>query len=224
MTQALEGPGGEVVVDAANSLWGQAGIQWEQPFLDTLAREYGTGMRQVDFGTAVEAARALINGWTAEQTHDKITELIPAGVLDSLTRLVLVNAIYLKAPWLGPFSQSYTKPEPFRLTDGSRVDVPMMGGASIQFGWHQGDAWEAVRLEYDGRAFAMTVVVPGADTGALHAGPVRAAQLEARRVRRSPPPYVEVPSAGVAQRDPLGARDADRVLRDGRGLQRHDER
>jgi serpin B len=169
LTQRLEGLAGKhLALDTANSLWGQAGVRWEGAFLDTLARDYGTGLRTVDYERATEEARRLINRWTADQTHDKITEIIPPGVLDEMTRLVLVNAIYLKAPWLTPFEEHATEDLPFHPTDGDTVSVPMMGGAEEAFARKRGDGWNAVRLPYDGGGLAMTVVVPE-DLGALEA-------------------------------------------------------
>jgi len=102
--QRLDGSTATVSMDVANSLWGQRGTAWEQPFLETLARYYGAGMRLVDYERDLEGARLAINDWTSRQTHAKIPKLLPPGILDELTRLVLVNAIYLKAPWETPFA------------------------------------------------------------------------------------------------------------------------
>ena len=76
-------------------------------------------------------ARVLINDWVEQQTHDRIEDLIPEGLLDELTRLVLVNAIYLKAPWETPFEKQLTAPGPFHRADGTTVDVDMMSGAEL---------------------------------------------------------------------------------------------
>ena len=113
--QRLDGSDADIALKTANSLWGQRGVDWQQQFLDTLAREYGAGMHIVDYIGATEAARLQINAWTSRQTEDRIPEIIPAGVLDQLTRLVLVNAIYLKAPWETPFEDTLTKKRPFMV-------------------------------------------------------------------------------------------------------------
>jgi len=160
--QRADGSKAAIALDSANSLWGQRGMAWVGAFLDELARDYGTGMRQVDYVGAVEAARQLINGWTAEQTHDKIKDLIPQGVLDALTRLVLVNAIYLKAPWEQPFEPTLTKDGPF---DGGRVTVQMMTGSEVPASYRAGDGWQAATLAYAGGSVAMTIVLP--DLGRL---------------------------------------------------------
>lgn len=156
----------EIALDAANALFGQQGVTWEPTFLDTLAASYGAGVQQVDFETATEAARQVINGWTAEQTRDKIPELIPGGVLDPSTRLVLVNALYMKAPWASPFEKTLTEDGDFQLADGSTVSVPLMR-ASENIGGSAGDGWRAARITYAGGTLAMTVVLPDGDVDEL---------------------------------------------------------
>ncbi len=121
-----DGTSADLVLAAANQLFGQRDTTWAAPFLDTLARDYGAGMRLVDYVADPEGARSLINGWTAEQTRDRIPEIVPEGVLDELTRLVLVNALYLKAPWDVAFEPERTELRAFRTEDGRSVEVPTM--------------------------------------------------------------------------------------------------
>jgi serpin B len=74
-----------------------------------------------DFVTAFEQARQTINAWVSDQTSDKINDLLPTGALDASTRMVLVNAIHLKFPWLNPFDASATMPGAFSRADGTTV-------------------------------------------------------------------------------------------------------
>lgn len=152
--------GSKVALDSANQVFGQRGTDWEAPFLDALARSFGAGVREVDFEGATETARTAINAWTAEQTHDLIEEIVPPDTLDSATRMVLVNALYFKAPWLEPFEESATRDQPFHLGSGESVDVPMMNGhASCT----EGSGWRAAHLPYAGDRLAMTLVLPDAE-------------------------------------------------------------
>jgi serpin B len=100
-----------------------------------------------------------INDWVHEQTEERIPELLGRGAVDTLTRLVLVNAVYLKAAWQQPFAEGSTHPAPFTLADGTTVDVPTMT-TETQFGYADGDGWQAVELPYVGGQLAMTIVVP----------------------------------------------------------------
>jgi len=158
----VDGSGAELELDGANQLYGQRGVSWEADFLDLLSREYGAGLRTVDFENDHEGARALINDWVAGRTRDRIPELIPVNVLDQLTRLVLVNALYLKAPWEIPFEKSLTGSMPFHRPDGSSVDVETMVQPTLTTTVTQGEGWRAARLAYAGRKLAMTLVLPDA--------------------------------------------------------------
>lgn len=156
-----DGNKADIALDIANSLWGQRGTTWEQPFLDALAKWFGAGMNLVDYVAATEAARARINGWTAAATHNKINDLLPEGALDPSTRLVLVNAVYLKAPWEEPFAASATQKAPFTLAAGGTVQADMMRGSFERASAATGPGYTAVSLPYAGGELAMTLVLPG---------------------------------------------------------------
>lgn len=148
-----------VLLSIANSLWAQQDTTFEQPFLDTLAADYGAGVRLVDFKTAAEKARVRINEWVADETNDKITDLIPKGALDELVRLVLVNAVYLDATWAQQFDPNDTTDRAFHRLGGDTVTVPMMHQVG-SFPYGAGDGWQAVQMPYLGGDLAMLVIVP----------------------------------------------------------------
>jgi serpin B len=154
-----EGKDQRVLVKTANSLWAQKGLVFERLFLDTLAADYGAGVRLADYKTAAEDAREKINSWVAGQTEDKIKDLIPQGALDALTRLVLVNAVYLDADWASPFDKAMTADGQFNTLAGSAVTTPMMT-QSAGFPYAQGDGWQAIELPYARHELAMLLIVP----------------------------------------------------------------
>jgi serpin B len=143
----------------ANSLWGQRDFAFEEPFLEQLATWYGAGMRTVDYINATEDARAAINGWVSEQTRERIPELIPEGILNEMTRLVLTNAVYLNAPWAVPFDPDETQDGEFTRLDGTTVDVPLMHIAR-KYNYAEGANYAAVEVPYAGNGLAMLLIVP----------------------------------------------------------------
>jgi len=154
-----EGKDVGVLVRTANSLWAQKDLPFTQAFLDTLAVNYGAGVRLVDYKTEAEKARRAINSWVAEQTEGKIPELIPEGALDTLTRLVLVNAVYLDATWAYQFDKAFTAPGRFTTLAGNTVDTPMMR-QSASFPYAEGPSWKAVELPYLREELSLLLVVP----------------------------------------------------------------
>ena len=146
-------------LNIANSTWGQQGWTWQIPFLDTLAVNYGAGMRMVDFLTDPETCRVTINDWVEGRTENRIIELLPQGIIDNSTRLVLVNAIYFNAAWLWPFVPEVTQPGDFHLSDGSTVTAQMMFEME-DHGYMDGDGFTACDLMYDGEELSMTIILP----------------------------------------------------------------
>jgi serpin B len=149
----------DVVLTAANRMWGQKGLALQTEFLDVLTRNYGAPLALADFAAAPEQARATVNDWVKRATGDKIAELFPAGTINGLTRLVLANAIYLDAPWKYKINRAHTSPAPFQLLDGTQAMVPMMHYDEFLPSASDPE-WQAVELPYQGDELAMVVIVP----------------------------------------------------------------
>lgn len=149
---------GHVLLKIANALFPHVGYPFLDDFL-TLAKEYyGVTITAVDYG-AFEAARQKINGWVEQKTEQKIRELIPQGILDALTRLVLVNAIYFKGNWASQFDKNLTKNAPFAIAPGNQVQAPMMTQEQ-EFGYAEHDSLQVLELPYVGGDLAMIVLLP----------------------------------------------------------------
>ena len=150
------------LLNVANSVWTQEGYGFLPEYLDTLALNYGEEARPLDFRGDPNAATDRINDWVAEETEDRIKNLIPPDAIDEFTRLVLANAIYFKAAWDSTFDERATSNLPFYLLDVSERDVPMMRQQS-NFRYAAANGYQAVELPYKGGQMAMTILLP--DTG-----------------------------------------------------------
>jgi len=146
----------------ANSIWGQRDYDFLPEFLDVLALNYGAGLRLVDYMEAPEEARQIINQWVSDQTEERIKDLIPQGAIDSLTRLVLTNAIYFNAGWFYPFEEGQTRDGDFNLLGGGQVSVPTMSQSKM-LGYTEGEGYQAVALPYVGGEIAMFILLPRVD-------------------------------------------------------------
>ena len=166
--KGFDGTSYDLTLSVANAPFAQRDEQWQQAFLDALAQRFGAGLRLVDYKSDPDNARVQINQWVSDETNGRIPELIGQGMLDTLTRLVLVNAIYLKAPWAQPFIPAATQDKPFALLDGSSTAVPTMAMTAEQ-SYASGQDWQAVDLPYVGNKLALTIILP-ADFNAFTAG------------------------------------------------------
>jgi serpin B len=136
-----------------NALFTSQGFPVGKPFLSTLAAQYGAGVYTVDFRSP-NAAKTM-NDWVRAQTADRIRKLFDQ--VDPDTRLVLANAVYLKAEWQRRFD--YTDPADFRTADGSIRQVPTMHlETDLRYAW--GAGWQAVEVPYAHSDLAMWIMIP----------------------------------------------------------------
>ena len=103
-----------------NRLFGEKTVPFEAGYLDLTRAVFGAPLEPTDFANAPDDARQHINGWVQEQTHDRIEDLMPPGSVTPTTRLVLVNAVYFKAAWQDPFSESATQDQTFLAPAGAK--------------------------------------------------------------------------------------------------------
>ena len=157
--QTLDEDSDEFLLNVANSVWAQEGYGFLPEYLDTLALNYGEEVRPVDFRGDPEAASGRINDWVANETEQRIKDLIPPDAIDEFTRLVLANAIYFKAAWDSAFDERATANRLFYLLDGSERDAPMMRQQS-NFRYAAANGYQAVELPYKGGKMAMTILLP----------------------------------------------------------------
>lgn len=141
-------------VAIANGMFAQLDTTVGQDFLHTLAAQYGVGVHTVDFrGDAAD----VINGWADKNTAGRIKKVFDH--LDEDTKLVLANAIYLKADWKHPFKDGKEEGAAFTRADGSTVKTDLMR-LQAHLGYASGPGWQAVELPYAKSDLAMWVLVP----------------------------------------------------------------
>ncbi len=151
--------GNKYELRVANALWGQRDYEFLPAFVKLVEEQYAGKLEQVDFVKAAEQARQTINQWVEKQTNGKIKDLISRGLLDSMTRLVLTNAIYFKGNWASQFKEDRTREGPFTLLDGNKVQVPMMNQTE-QFGYAETDTLQILELPYVGEELSMVILLP----------------------------------------------------------------
>ncbi len=150
---------GQVQLLVANSLWPHAEYTFREAFLDLVRKNYDTEITAVDYGKQTETARKTINRWVEDNTREKITDLIKPGVLDALTRLVLVNAIYFKGDWASQFNRKNTRDMLFKLSPDNTAKVPMMYQKG-RFGYWADEEMQVLEVPYAGELLSMIVFLP----------------------------------------------------------------
>ena len=154
----------DVELSIANAIWAQKGYQFLDEFFRIVQQSYQADLKQIDFSSAAESARQAINAWVEQQTNEKIKDLLPPKVLNALTRLVLVNAIYFKGFWDNQFKSRDTREMEFWLLTEVAVKVPMMH-QEHQFGYWENDWLQIMEMPYKEESLSLIVLLPKEKTG-----------------------------------------------------------
>lgn len=145
----------------ANRLYGEKTYNFLPEFLTSTQKMYGADLAPVDFQHASEDARKEINQWVKGQTEGKIPELLAMGVVDSMTKLVLVNAIYFKGLWEEKFMKQDTTDAPFRLNKKNTKSVKMMyQKKKFFFGYISDLKCKVLEMPYQGGELSMLILLP----------------------------------------------------------------
>jgi serpin B len=169
--------GGPMRLHVVNAAWAERTYTFKSDYLDVLGVNYGAGVNLLDFIGAPDPARVTINDWVAEKTENRIKDLLPAGSVDSLTRLVLTNAVYFNAAWKTPFKPDDTFDGSFSTLDGGTVKTKLMSVTLAQTAAVQGAGYAAVALPYQDDLLSMLFVVPDAGTFATFESSLDVAKL-----------------------------------------------
>ncbi len=148
-------------MNIANALWVQEDYQLVQSFIDLAAAYYNANAENVNFKTFddQEKSRQKINQWVEKKTNDKIRELIPQGILNELTRMVITNAIWFNGNWLNPFEKSKTTPSIFHITPNRTVTTDFMHQEK-ETGYYKDDEVQAIELPYKNNKLSMIIILP----------------------------------------------------------------
>ena len=149
----------KIQLDIANAIWGQQGFGFEKEFLELNKKYYGAGIKQVNFKENYKEIRKQINKWVEEKTNEKIKDLIKPNVLDRMTRMVLVNAIYFNGKWENPFKEEDTFKDKFYIYSECETKTEFMY-QELSLKYHEDDIAQVVEIPYSGNSLSMMVILP----------------------------------------------------------------
>lgn len=152
-------------LQTANALWAEKTYSFLQDYIDIAGRDYSANVTNLDFINQPEESRTTINRWVEEKTDDLIRDLLPENSIDSVTRLVITNAIYFKGTWVRQFEKNDTVEADFRTgpTETTRVRMMQRTDDDAVYGYAKTDAFQALDMPYaheGGEELSMLVILP----------------------------------------------------------------
>ena len=150
-------------LNVANALWVEKDFLLQDTFKSVVMNSYKGEVFNSNFKKEPEKEHTKINKWVEDETKEKIKDLLPPGSLDTLTRLVLTNAIYFKGNWEEPFEEHQTKYEKFWLNENQVEKVPMMQKTGV-FNYFQTEKVQILEIPYETKDLSMLIFLPRGKT------------------------------------------------------------
>ncbi|XP_076028372.1 leukocyte elastase inhibitor-like isoform X3 [Oratosquilla oratoria] len=152
-------------LSTSNAAYVHEGYNLLDEFKSVLETNFKSLIKSANFNDP-EPVRNEINTYVQEETADKIKELIPKGILNSDTRMVLINAVYFKGLWENQFDPQNTRVQPFWVDEATKVDVDMMNiEKKFRWGFIADLEAQGLELSYKGSRLSMIILLPKKKNG-----------------------------------------------------------
>ena len=144
----------KVVNTLANSLWQREGFAVNSVYTDLLKASFKAELHEEDF--TKPATLNKINQWAADNTNDKIKEILTEISPDQV--LFLINALYFKGDWKAKFDKSKTAQKPFYGQNATKqVDMMMQQDT---FAMADLNGIKVLEMPYGDGQYTMRIVLP----------------------------------------------------------------
>ncbi|MBK9046897.1 MAG: serpin family protein [Bacteroidetes bacterium] len=157
---AINAPNKEYKLSTANSIWVQSGMPLKPEFETSLKNNFKGGLNLLNFKVDGDNCRVPINDWVADNTNQKIIDLIPEKSINKFTRMVLTNAIYFKGQWKKEFSKELTSDQYFQLINQKSVVVPMMQSLKSEHQYLKTENAAILEIPYKNDELSMVIILP----------------------------------------------------------------
>ncbi|RWS15466.1 leukocyte elastase inhibitor-like protein [Dinothrombium tinctorium] len=146
-------------IDLANIILIQKNERFLKEFTKRLGSFYKVTIGEVDFLKNGMRVMKEINEWVAQNTHNKIKQLLKEP-LDPLTRLVILNAVYFKGHWKYGFDSLSSTTGKFYNQGKTPKDATFMHNIE-KFGYFEDPVkkYQLLELKYSGEA-SFLIVLP----------------------------------------------------------------
>ena len=145
-----------VTLSLANSIWFYDKFTLQAGFDELIQTYYDGRIEGLNFKDP--GTKDRINGWVADKTQGKITNLLEE-VKDNDV-MYLINAVYFKADWQYRFDPQQTQDAPFYLEEGQEVMVPTMFSEGVKLRRYYGSSFQLLDIPYGNGQFSLVILLP----------------------------------------------------------------
>ncbi|XP_057555839.1 serpin B8 isoform X4 [Hippopotamus amphibius kiboko] len=160
LLMALNKSGPQCLLRTANRLFGEKTCDFLPAFKESCQKFYQADLEELPFAEDAEECRKHINDWVMEKTEKKISDILGAGAVGPLTKLVLVNAIYFKGKWNEQFDRKHTRGMPFKTNKEKKTVQMMFKEAKFKMGYVEEVHAQVLELPYVGAELSLLILLP----------------------------------------------------------------
>ena len=158
----LKDGGASYQLSLANGIWIDRSVQLVDDYRSLIQKNYSNDLHRADFSRLKQTSRE-INSWVGQQTKGQVERLLQASDLHASDKLVLVSALYLRAPWMYPFDPRNTETQNFHLNEQKQVPAEMLR-RTLTIPYLATESFDMVAIPYaaanEGPQLVMVVLLP----------------------------------------------------------------
>ncbi|XP_075826060.1 serpin B9-like [Microtus pennsylvanicus] len=169
----LNEPSRKYLLRTANRFFAENTCKILPTYKESCLQFYHSELEQLSFAKDPEESRKHINTWVSKQTEGKIPELLSGGSVNSMTKLVLVNALYFKGKWDQKFNKEDTIEVPFKINKNEERPVQMMyQKGTFKCALVKEVQAQVLEMPYEGLELSLLVLLPddGVDLSQVESG------------------------------------------------------
>jgi serpin B len=133
----------------------------QQQFVQQVKRNLGANLHQCNFQRQPQQCRQTINRFVSQKTQGKIQHIVPQDAITDNTKMILVNALQLKAPWSRQVRQHLNvKEAKFYPLDTKKVKHVEVIETQGRYKYYEDELVKIVGLPTEKKQLTMYVIVP----------------------------------------------------------------
>ncbi|KAI5645799.1 serpin (serine protease inhibitor) domain-containing protein [Phthorimaea operculella] len=148
------------ILKVANNVFVSDSFQLNPAFKTVAMRAFGSEVTPMRFSKAQSAVQR-INGWVAQKTNNKITDLLNEDAVNENTQVLMLNAVYFKGLWAIKFQPESTSPRDFYVNEVTKKTVPFMRIRKIfRAGTDRSNNAQVIILPFEMDEYSLMVILP----------------------------------------------------------------
>jgi serpin B len=132
----------------------------QQQFIQRVKNNLGANVKNFPFTHQAQQCRRQINQYVAQKTHQKIKQIVPQDAITDNTKMILVNALHLKANWGRQMRNHVTKEAKFYPLDSQKVKIVEVLETQGRFKYHEDELVKVVGIPTQDRELTVYAIVP----------------------------------------------------------------